>query len=137
VARSRTTFSKGNVGPKPFQRGQVANPTGRKPSIDGIHALARQHCPAAIQALVDALKDPDRAVPAAIALLDRGIGKPAQAVFAEVNGSVFVGGIDRPPRESLEEWLARRRRELAVLDGSPAEHASDPIVTRADGSRAG
>jgi hypothetical protein len=46
-------------------------------------------------------------------------------VFAQVNGSVLVGGIDRPPRESLEQWLARRRRELTVLD-SQAEHAPSP-----------
>ena len=46
-------------------------------------------------------------------------------MFAQVNGSVLVGGIDRPPRESLEQWLARRRRELTVLD-SQAEHAPSP-----------
>lgn len=33
------------------------------------------------------------------------------------NTQVAVGGIDRPPRETLEQWLERRRRELAALDG--------------------
>jgi hypothetical protein len=66
------------------------------------------------------LKDPDSAVPAAVALLDRGIGKPAIMMLAQINGQIAVGGIDRRPRESLEAWLARRRKELAAL-GPPAE----------------
>jgi hypothetical protein len=39
--------------------------------------------------------------------------------------TVIKGGIDAPPRpstiEDAEQWLARRRRELAALDGPPAE----------------
>jgi hypothetical protein len=126
-------WSKTNPSPTAFRPGVSGNPAGRKPLIDDIHALARQHAPEAIQALVDALKDPDRAIPAAIALLDRGYGRPAVAVFAAVN--VAVGGIDSPPRppdiESAEEWLKRRRAELAMLDGpppvsaEPAPHANN------------
>jgi hypothetical protein len=115
----------GHGPPTKFKPGQSGNPAGRPPLITDIHAMARQHAPAAIDALVKALNDPDRAIAAAIALLDRGYGRPAQAVFAQVNGSVLVGGIDAPPRETLEQWLARRRRELTVLD-SQAEHAPSP-----------
>jgi hypothetical protein len=81
--------------------------------------LARPHAPAAIAALVDALKDPDRAIAAAIALLDRGFGRPAQAITATVDSTVTVSGVDRPPEavETVEQWLARRRRELDTLDG--------------------
>jgi hypothetical protein len=88
--------------------------------------MARALTPKAIAALDKALDDPDRAVQAAQALLDRAWGKPAQAVFAQVNGSVLVGGIDRPPRETLEQWLARRRRELTVLDSQAEQHAPSP-----------
>jgi hypothetical protein len=39
--------------------------------------------------------------------------------------TVVKGGIDAPPRpatiEDAEQWLARRRKELAELDGPPAE----------------
>lgn len=129
MPRTRTSFAKGN--PTAFKPGQTGNPTGRKPTVEGILALARQHCPAAIQALADALKDPDRAVPAAIALLDRGIGKPAIMMLAQINATATPGGIDRPPRETLPEWLERRRRELAALDGprpepAPGESAQPP-----------
>jgi hypothetical protein len=106
LARTRTSFAKGNT--LGFKLGQSGNPRGRKPLIDDIHALARQHAPAAIEALVAALRDPDRAIPAAIALLDRGYGKPPVAVFAQVNGSVHVSGIDAPPpivNETDEQWL--------------------------------
>jgi hypothetical protein len=116
VAKTRTSFSRSNLSPRAFKPGQSGNPAGRKPLIDDIHALARQHAPAAIEALVAALRDPDRAIPAAIALLDRGYGKPPVAVFAQVNGSVAVGGIDGPPpiEGSWEEWLAQRRQELGL-----------------------
>ena len=53
-----------------------------------IEELARTHAPAALQALVDICCDPDcnpgARVAAAIAIIDRGYGKPRQAV--EVSG---------------------------------------------------
>jgi hypothetical protein len=139
MARTRTTWTKANPPPNGFKPGQSGNPTGRKPSIEGIHALARQHCPAAIQALVDALKDRDRAVPAAIALLDRGIGKPAIAVWAQVNGSLVVTGIDKPPEitETYEEWLTRRRNELDALELATRSRASAQHSPRIPGSSLG
>jgi hypothetical protein len=85
-----------------------------------------------MQALVDALRDPDRAIPAAVAILDRGYGRPLQAIYAQVNGNVVVGGgIDAPPRETIEQWLERRRKTLAALDGPrpasvPGETAQPP-----------
>jgi hypothetical protein len=51
---------------------------------------------------------------------------PAAARFAQVNNTVTVGGIDSPPRESLAQWIERRRRELAALDGPQVEHAPQP-----------
>jgi hypothetical protein len=40
------------------------------------------------------------------------------------NTTVLLGGIDRPPRETLEEWLARRRNELKTLD-APADSTTN------------
>jgi hypothetical protein len=124
MAVSRTSWSKGHGPSHKWKPGQSGNPAGRKPLIDDIHALARQHAPEAMQALVDALRDPDRAIPAAVAILDRGYGRPPQAIYAQMNGIVVVGsGIDAPPRETLEQWLERRRKTLAALDGPRREHA--------------
>jgi hypothetical protein len=69
---------------KPFQPGQSGNPAGRKKQDErGIQALAREHTAAAINALVLALKSPRERVPAAVALLDRGWGKPVQMIAAD------------------------------------------------------
>ncbi len=48
-----------------------------------LRAIARQHTNAAINALVAALDDEKTRVAAAIALLDRGYGRPAQAITNE------------------------------------------------------
>lgn len=74
--------------------------------------LARLHTDEAIATLVEALKDRRNCVQAAIALLDRGWGKPKEQV-EQTNFNIDLGGIDAPPLpETLEEWLARRRTEL-------------------------
>lgn len=63
-----------------FKPGQSGNPGGRPKEEVHVRELARQHGPAAIQALVNALGDPRTRVAAAAALLDRGYGRPAQTV---------------------------------------------------------
>lgn len=64
-----------------------------------LRALARQFTNEAIQALVAALDDDKTRVPAAIALLDRGYGRPAQAITGADGESPIqiqvVTGIDR------------------------------------------
>lgn len=66
----------------PFVKGQSGNPGGRPKETGEIRELARKHGPEAIRtlALHMAGDDPRVAVAAAQALLDRGFGKPAQAI---------------------------------------------------------
>lgn len=67
-----------------FQKGQSGNPGGKPKALKEVLELARQHTPAAIAALARNLDDPNGAVSnaAAVALLDRGWGKP-QSTFGE------------------------------------------------------
>jgi hypothetical protein len=91
---------------RPFQKGQSGNPTGRPKRDREIEELARQHTPAAIAALVEALNGKDR-VPAAALLLAYAYGKPRQPV--EQSGEMTHRYVIRAPSpvESAEEWLAR------------------------------
>jgi hypothetical protein len=63
-----------------FQPGQSGNPQGRKKEDARVKELVRVHTEAAIAALVRALDNEKTCVPAAVALLDRGYGKPAQEI---------------------------------------------------------
>src|SRR5215472_6347811 len=102
-----------------WKPGRSGNPKGRAPSIDDIPAYARQFGRQAVDTMVQCLRDPKWRLPAAVALLDRGYGRPVQAVVADVNGALTIGGIDAPPPildETDAEWLARRRAELAQLN---------------------
>ena len=71
-----------------FQPGQSGNPQGRKREDVRVKELARQYTDVAIQALVKAL-DSDKAVQAAVALLDRGYGKPAQELTGPDGSRLF------------------------------------------------
>lgn len=88
----------------PFQPGQSGNPGGSTKLNKDVKELARVHAEAAINALVLALDDPKQRVSAAVALLDRGFGKPKQEV--ETSGSMnlnVVTGIDRAPDEITDQ----------------------------------
>ena len=75
-----------------FQKGQSGNPGGRPKASHDIAALARTYTPEAMAALRDALKDPRQKVAAACAILDRGYGKPTQAVTVDHNFAAAAAG---------------------------------------------
>jgi HEAT repeat protein len=85
----------------PFQPGQSGNPGGRPKEAGKIKELARKHDEAAINALVEALADSKTRVPAAVALLDRAYGRPAQTI---------MGDEDNPLRAVVE------RIERVIVD---------------------
>jgi hypothetical protein len=73
-----------------------------------IKAVAQQYGPEAIERLVDLMrgKDPDVALKAAIALLDRAYGKPAQAI---------VGGDPAQPVEHNVAVVEEFTRRIAAM----------------------
>jgi hypothetical protein len=86
----------------PFVKGQSGSPSGRPKKDREIEELARQHAPAAIAALAEALNGKDR-VAAASVLLAYGFGKPRQPV--EHGGELTHRYVVRMPTpvESVEE----------------------------------
>jgi hypothetical protein len=107
-----------------WKPGQSGNPLGRALKVEDISPYARKYGREAVDTMVRCLKDPKWCLPAAIALLDRGFGKPKETMQLDGNATLLLGGIDRPPRETLEEWLARRRNELKTLD-APADSTTN------------
>ena len=69
---------------RPFKKGESGNPKGRPKLPEGLKEAFRANCEMARKVLTDIAgdeeaKDQDR-IKAAIAILDRGLGKPAQAL---------------------------------------------------------
>src|SRR5262249_44537872 len=100
---------------RPFHKGQSGNPGGRPKEIAEVKELARQHMPAAIEALASIMNNPNTSdaarVSAACALLDRGYGKPQQHIDAEVGS--YVALLPRP-YDTAEEWEAAVKLEMAM-----------------------
>jgi hypothetical protein len=83
-------MAEGGVTGRGFKKGQSGNPGGRAKGIAEMQELARTHTPAAIEALVVSLANAQTRVHAAVALLDRGWGKPAQAITGADGGKLKV-----------------------------------------------
>lgn len=76
-----------------FSKGQSGNPGGRPKEVAEVRGLARQHGPEAIAKLAAIMRadNSKAAAAAAVALLDRGYGRPAQSI--EVDPALLGGSI--------------------------------------------
>jgi len=117
-----------------FKPGQSGNPLGKRPgtkSATAVIAQALAHCPEAIETLVQSLSDPRHKVAAAVALLDRGLGKPAQQIIGNSDQPIafeIVWGPAREPQTPVIEANAEETTEIAeaeVVWGSANDAPSD------------
>ena len=106
MARSSTLFRPGTSG----------NPGGRPKGLSEVIALAREHTELAITTLVDIAKQtkaaPAARVAAASALLDRGWGKPAQAIQATTTNASAVVMLGKGDPVEIAEHYRR------LMDGT-------------------
>lgn len=97
-----------------FLKGQSGNPGGRPKESDDVRELARQHGPDAIAKLVSWMNsdNPKASVSASQALLDRGYGKPVQAI--EHSGELETVYVARMPSNSktMDEWQTSHANKL-------------------------
>ena len=91
-----------------FRPGQSGNPNGRPKVVADVQNAAREHSSEALDTLAQIMRNPKAPAAArtsaACALLDRGYGKPSQAIEA-TNTNVIYTISDQPMTE--EEWTER------------------------------
>jgi len=109
---------------RPCKKGESGNPGGRPKDTENLRELARARTAEAVETL-DAIMKNKRApasarVSAACALLDRGFGKPVQALVGKEGEPPLIP--TPVPLTSIE--LAR---ELAYLLRAAAEHPNEPV----------
>jgi hypothetical protein len=98
-----------------FAPGISGNPHGRPKAWDEMTALCREHTPLAIATLAEIAGDKKQPaasrVTAAVALLDRGYGRPAQSLDIRAQaGNPFDGISDEGLRDMLETIGKLRER---------------------------
>ena len=111
-----------SVGNPGWKKGVSGNPRGRPKASQDVAALCRIHTPECIQTLVDTMRNKshkDR-VPAALALLDRGWGKPKQQL--EVSADADAIGMHLLAARITAAELAKaydeqRAKPLPTIEG--------------------
>lgn len=99
-----------------FQKGFSGNAGGRPREIGAVRDLAKRYTQDAIEALVGLMADPTTPpaarVSAAVALLDRGHGKPAQSLDMRLDAAdPALAHI-----EAIRALTARRKAESETVD---------------------
>ena len=100
----------------PFEKGKSGNPGGRPKVVGEVQVLARKYAPEAIETLggiMENIKAPPAArITAAVAILDRGFGRPHQ--------TSEIVTVQKPVSEMSDEELIARIREFDEDGGTPS-----------------
>jgi hypothetical protein len=118
-----------------WRKGQSGNPGGRPKVIGDLQEQARQWAPEALEALreIAASKDapPSARVSAAVALLDRGYGKPAQSIDAKVSNEPSMAQLHLQALKELadraKEQKAAREAQENMIDVTPSKGPEHPM----------
>jgi hypothetical protein len=108
-----------------FQKGRSGNPKGRPPVIREVQELAKSYTEEAVMALLDVMTDErsngSARVQAAVAMLDRGWGRPKQSVDVKVdhNASGLANAIA----------AAQERMRLQAIEQQQANIIEGEIIT--------
>ena len=119
-----------------WRKGQSGNPGGRPKVIGDLQEQARQWAPEALDALreIAASRDapPSARVSAAVALLDRGYGKPAQSIDAKVSNEPSMAQLHlqalKELAERAKEQKAAREAEEKMIDVTPSKGPEQPAT---------
>jgi hypothetical protein len=105
---------------RPFQKGQSGNPGGRPKIMADVREAARAHTKEAINTLVANLSDENGNVrnAAAVALLDRGYGKPPQAIVGDSDFDPVRVRVMGMTIEQIERSIHELDAEIEALRGS-------------------
>jgi Family of unknown function (DUF5681) len=103
----------------PWRKGQSGNPGGRPVGYGEIRQLARAHTNAALETLLEVAKSgksESARVAAAVALLDRGWGRPTQPLAGDpaeppIGIELSVEELRRRAREEIDEAFQEYPRE--------------------------
>jgi hypothetical protein len=108
-----------------FRSGESGNPGGRPAGHGEIREIARKHTDAAIETLVTVMNDsdatPSARVGAATALLDRGWGRPAQTIKANIDGADSMADLLGPFDLTLDarrmlDYLGKSSEQVGISD---------------------
>ncbi len=104
-----------------WKPGVSPNPSGRSLEVKAVRKAALELCPEAIATLASYMRsgDPKYAIPACVALLDRGLGKPKEHIELE---HVID---DRRALDQMERLRANPKTSAALLTLAEAI-ASEP-----------
>ena len=114
-------MSKNKPRGRPFPKGTSGNPGGKSKSFLDVRQLARTFTAQAVHALVEALTDERSKVAAAIALLDRGYGRPQQTIDMNVRRS--LGDYLAAAASGIEDAETVERESTGLRNGGVAGHA--------------
>ena len=106
-----------------WQPGQSGNPKGRprERDRDTLQDLCRAQTEEAVKTLIVCMRNPKERLPAAIAILDRGWGKPKQVIEAE--GGVTNVTLHLLAAQLVSEQLAAQQQQPPTLNAEPEQAA--------------